>query len=173
MNPIDLIIVITVLVGFILGFKDGFVRKLIGIIGFCLAILLAALFKDEAGSIIEYIFGIEFYLSEIIAAVVIFFTVILIFTLIKRIVHPFDKINNLINQLIGGIVGIIQLLYFLSAVFMLLNVFDVPVKSVREESSFYEKTYKIIPVTMDYLTNYTAEPKNFFKEYIEDKDTTG
>lgn len=173
MNPIDLIIIITVLVGFILGFKDGFVRKLIGIIGFCLAILLAALLKDEVGSIFEYILGIEFYLSEIIAAVVIFFTVILIFTLLKRIVHPFDKVNNLINQLIGGAVGIIQLLYFLSAVFMLLNVFDVPAKTVREESTFYEKTYKLIPVTIDYLTNYTTEPKNFIKEYIEDKDTTG
>ena len=56
---------------------------------------------------------------------------------------------------------------------MLLNVFDIPAKTVREESSFYEKTYKIIPVTIDYLTNYTTEPKNFIKEYIEDKDTTG
>ena len=173
MNPLDLIIVVTVLVGFILGFKDGFVRKLIGIIGFILAIILAALFKDELGSLIEYVFGIEFYLSEIMGGVIIFFSIILLFTLLKRIIHPFDKVNNLINQLVGGAVGIIQLVYFLSAVFLLLNVFEIPAKSVRKSSAFYEMTYKVIPVTIDYLTNYAPEPKKFIKEYIEDKDTSG
>ena len=58
MNSIDLIIIITVLVGYILGFKDGFVRKLIGLIGFGLAVVLAAMFKDELGKMIEYALGI-------------------------------------------------------------------------------------------------------------------
>ena len=173
MNPLDLIIIATLIVGFILGFKDGFVRKLIGIIGFGLAIITAAFLKDEAGSFIEYLFGIEFYLAEIMGGVLIFFTVILIFTLLKRIVHPFDKVNNLINQLIGGMVGIIQLLYFLSAIFLLLNVFNIPAQSVKNSSAFYKSTYKIIPITIDYLTNYAPEPKKIIKEYIEDKDTTG
>jgi membrane protein required for colicin V production len=173
LNAIDLIIIITLLVGFILGFKDGFVRKLIGIIGFGLAIVSAALFKDELGTMIESAFDIEFYLAEIIGGIVIFFGVILIFTLLKRIVHPFDKVNNLINQLVGGAVGVIQLLYFLSALFLLLNVFDIPDKSTKESSSFYEITYKVIPVTIDYLTTYTPDTKKIIKDYIEEKDTTG
>ena len=173
MNPVDLIIIITVLVGFILGFKDGFVRKLIGIIGFALAIVLSVLFKDDLGLMIEYVFGIEFYLSEIIAAVSIFLAVIFVFTLLKRIIHPFDKINNLINQIVGGVVGIIQLLFFLSAVFLLLNIFDIPGKTSKESSTFYEVTYKIIPVTIEILTTYTPETKKMIKDYIEEKDSTG
>ncbi len=173
MNPIDLIIIITVLVGFILGFKDGFVRKLIGLIGFGLAIVLAALFKDELGRMVEYVLGIEIYLAQIIAGIAVFFGVILIFTLLKRIIHPFDKVNNLINQVVGGVVGIFQLLYFLSAVFLLLNVFDIPGKSVKESSVFYNITYKVIPVTIDFLTNYTPEPKKIINDFIIDPDTTG
>lgn len=173
MNPVDLIIIITVLVGFILGFKDGFVRKLIGIIGFALAIVLSVLFKDDLGLMIEYVFGIEFYLSEIIAAVSIFLAVIFVFTLLKRIIHPFDKINNLINQIVGGVVGIIQLLFFLSAVFLLLNIFDIPGKTSKESSTFYDVTYKIIPVTIEILTTYTPETKKMIKDYIEEKDSTG
>jgi len=173
LNPVDLIIIITVLVGFILGFKDGFVRKLIGIIGFALAIILAALFKDDFGLMIEYALSIEFYLSEIIAAAVIFLGVILIFTLLKRIIHPFDKVNNLINQIVGGVVGIIQLSFFLSAVFMLLNVFNIPGKDTKDSSAFYEITYKIIPVTIGILTSYTPDTKKIIKEYIEEKDSTG
>ncbi|MGB5848738.1 MAG: CvpA family protein [Ignavibacteriaceae bacterium] len=173
MNPIDLIIIITVLVGFILGFKDGFVRKLIGLVGFGLAIVLAALFKDDLGKMVEYAFDIEIYLAEIIAGITIFLGVILIFTLLKRVIHPFDKVNNLINQVVGGVVGILQLLYFLSAVFLLLNIFDIPGKSVRKSSSFYNITYKVIPVTIDILTNYISKPENFINDFIIDPDTTG
>ncbi len=173
MNPIDLIIIITVLVGFILGFKDGFVRKLIGLIGFGIAIVLAAMLKDDLGKMVEYALGIEIYLAQIIGGIAIFFGVIIIFTLLKRIVHPFDKVNNLINQAVGGVVGIFQLLYFLSAVFLLLNIFDIPGKSVKESSAFYNITYKVIPVTIDFLTNYTPEPKKIINDFLIDPDTTG
>lgn len=173
MNPYDLIIIITVLVGFILGFKDGFVRKLIGLIGFGLAIVLAVMLKDDLGEMVEFAFDIEIYLAEIIAGITIFFGVILVFTLLKRVIHPFDKVNNLINQLVGGVVGILQLLYFLSAVFLLLNIFDIPGKSTKESSAFYNITYKVIPVTIDFLTNYTTQPKKIINDFIIDPDTTG
>ncbi|MFC2103165.1 CvpA family protein [Bacteroidota bacterium] len=173
MNPIDLIIIITVLVGFILGFKDGFVRKLIGIIGFILAIILASLYKDDLGVMIEYALGIEFYLSEIISAIVIFLSVIIVFTILKRVIHPFDKVNNLINQIVGGIVGILQLLIFLSAVFLLLNVFNIPAKDTQESSALYKTTYKIIPVTIELLTTYQPDAEKIIKDYIEEKDSTG
>lgn len=171
MNPVDAIIILGVLVGFILGFKDGFVRKLIGIIGFVLAILVTALFAGKFGGMIEAAFGIEYYLAEIIGGVMLFFGVILVFTLLKRIVHPFDKVNNLINQLVGGFVGIVQVLFFLSAVLLILNVFDVPDKSARDTSAFYDNTYQIIPVTFDFLSDYEDQTKQIIQDYINEKDT--
>ncbi len=173
MNTIDLVIIATVLVGFILGYKDGLIRKLIGLIGFTAAIISAAVLKDDFGIMIEYALGIEYYLAEIIGSVTIFFAIILVFALLKRIVHPFDKVNNFLNQIVGGIVGTVQLLYFLSAVFMLLNIFSVPGKSVKENSAFYNFTYSIIPETIDYLNEYTPDTRKIFKEYIMEKDTTG
>ncbi len=171
MNIFDIIIFAVVTVGFILGFKDGFVRKIIGLIGFGLAIFLAIKFSDFAGNFIEKLFGIEFYLSEIIGGVFIFLLMIFITSVLKRIVHPFDKINNLLNQIIGGVVGIIQILYFLSAVLFLLNVFNVPSKKVIDNSVFYGPVYNIIPSTIDLIKNYTPETKKIIKEYINDKDT--
>ena len=173
MNTIDLVIIATVVVGFILGYKDGLIRKLIGLIGFAAAIISAAVLKDDFGIMIEYALRIEYYLAEIIGGVIIFFAIILVFALLKRIVHPFDKVNNFLNQIVGGIVGTVQLLYFLSAVFMLLNIFSVPGKSVKENSAFYYFTYSIIPETIDYLNEYTPDTRKIFKEYIMEKDTTG
>jgi len=158
-NPIDLIIVIVVMIGFILGFKDGLLRKLVGLAGLVLAVFLAALYKGNVGVIIEQTLGMEYYLAEIVGGIIIFFGIILIFTFLKRVIHPFDKINNLINQIVGGIVGAIQLLFFLSAIFLLLNIFGLPSKKVKTSSAFYKDTYKLIPVTIDYLNDYTPKTK--------------
>lgn len=171
MNTIDLIIVITALVGFILGFKDGFLRKLIGVIGFIAAVFLAAFFKSQVGKFIESSFGIEYYLAEIMAALLLFFITVLLFSILKRIIHPFDKINSLINQIIGGVVGIIQLLVFLSAVFLLLNIFDIPDKHSRKKSALYEPTYSIIPSAFNLLKDYTPSTEEIIRNYINEKDT--
>lgn len=171
MNTVDIIILITLIIGFILGFKDGFVRKLIGIIGLIAAVVLTALFFEQLGLVIESVFDIELYLSEIIAGIIIFLGTVLLFSILKRIVHPFDKVNNLINQLVGGVVGVIQLLFFLSAVFLMLNIFSVPDKEVQDSSLLYHSTYNTIPFTINYLKDYTPSPEEIIKNYINQKDS--
>jgi len=41
MNYIDYILIAIILIGFILGYKDGLVRKVIGLLGLVVAIFLA------------------------------------------------------------------------------------------------------------------------------------
>ena len=171
MTPIDLIISIVVLIGFVLGFKDGFVRKIIGLVGFIVAIVLAAIFYERFGAILESFTGIEIYLSKIVAGVLIFLVVMILVSLLKRWVHPFDKVNNFINQVLGGVIGAIQILFFLSAVFFLLRVFEIPGKNVINSSLFYSKTYDILPTTIDFLNSYTPKTKEILKDYINEKDT--
>jgi membrane protein required for colicin V production len=171
LSILDIILIVVVLTGFILGFKDGFVRKLIGLIGFVLAVYFAITLAFSFGKWIEAITGIEIYLSEIIAGIIIFLAIVFVFSLVKRFVHPFDKVNNLINQLTGGIVGAVQILFFMSAVLIILKIFQTPGEETRKNSFFYEKIYNIIPATIDYLSEYTPEPKEIIKDYIKDKDT--
>lgn len=171
MNTVDIIIFLTLAVGFILGFKDGFVRKLIGIIGLLVAVILTALLAKKFGRVIESLLDIELYLSEIIAGLIIFLGTVLVFSILKRVIHPFDKVNGLINQLVGGAVGVIQLLFFLSAVLLLLNIFDVPKKEVQDSSLLYNSTYSVIPFTINYLKDYTPSTEEIIKNYINQKDS--
>jgi membrane protein required for colicin V production len=168
---LDALIVIGVLIGFILGFKDGFVRKLIGIIGFVIAVVAAVFFSHNLGLFIESAFRIEYYLAEIIGGVIIFFGILAIFMFLKRVIHPFDKVNNLINQIVGGVMGAVQIIYFLSAIFIIVNIFDLPEKQTRDRSIFYYPTYKVIPLTIQYLSYYTPQPRKLIEEYINEKDT--
>ena len=170
MSYIDVIIIIIVLVGFILGYKDGVIRKLIGLAGFILAVYLAVLLASSLGKAIENVFGIEYYLSEMIAGVMVFLTIILIFAIIKRLVHPYDKVNNLINQLLGGLVGTLQLLFFLSAFLYLLNIFGFPGEKTAQSSLLYKPVYEIVPSAVELIGGY-SESKKIIKEYINEKDT--
>jgi membrane protein required for colicin V production len=172
LNLLDIIIALIAVIGFILGYKDGFIRKLIGLIGFGLGIFLAVKFAGDLGKILEKIFGIEFYLSEIIAGIIIFLLIIFLSSVIKRVVHPFDKVNNLINQIVGGAIGAIQILFFASALLFLMNIFNAPSKKIKESSFLYKRVYNIVPSTVDYLNNYTPKTKEIIKNYINEKDTT-
>lgn len=171
MNPIDIIIILAAVTGFILGFKDGFIRKLVGIIGFVLAVILVVLFSDDLGRGIENVFGMEYYLAEMTAGAAIFLGVILLFTLLKRIIHPFDKVNNLINQIVGGFIGLTQIMFFISAVFLIMNIFSIPSREDQKNSMLYKETSQLIPVTIDLLSKYTPDTKKIIKNYINEKDT--
>jgi len=172
LNLLDVIILLVAAIGFVLGYKDGFIRKLIGLIGFALGIILAVKLAADFGKILEKIFGIEFYLSEIIGGILIFLFIIFLSSVVKRVVHPFDKVNNLINQIVGGAIGTIQILFFLSAFLFLLNIFNAPSKRIKETSFFYKRVYNIIPTTVNYLNSFTPKTKELIKEYINEKDTT-
>ena len=170
MNLLDIIILVFIAIGFILGFKDGFVRKIIGLVGFIIATFLSIKLAAFLGKVIESALNIEFYLSEIIGGIAIFLFVIVVFSIIKRVVHPFDKFNNIINQIVGGVVGILQVLFFLSGLFLLLNVFNQPGTKITSKSFFHEKILGIIPSVINSVRVYTPETKKMIKDYINDKD---
>jgi membrane protein required for colicin V production len=168
---LDIFLIAAIILGFVLGYKDGFVRKLIGFIGFCAAILLSVKFSTFGGKILNSLFSIETYLSEIIAGVLIFLIVVLIFSVLKRVVHPFDKVNGLINQILGGITGVIQIMFFLSALLYLLSIFNFPSKDNPNRSFVYRTVYSIMPSAINILRDYTPDTKKIIKNYVNGKDT--
>ncbi|MCZ7612947.1 MAG: CvpA family protein [Ignavibacteriaceae bacterium] len=145
---LDILIIAGVIIGFILGFKDGFIRKLVGLIGFILAVVAAVFFAGKLGLFIESLFRIEYYLAEIIGGIFIFISIMTLFVFLKRVVHPFDKVNNLINQIAGGVVGALQILFFLSVIFIVLNIFDLPDNKTKKESLLYTPTLNVIHYTI-------------------------
>ena len=166
MDYVDYILIFFLFIGFILGFKDGLIRKVIGFIGLLLAIFLAFNFADEGGKILAPIFNGERDLSVIVAGIIIFFLTILIVAILKRILHPVDKVNLFMNQLLVGISGLIQMVYFLSGVLILLSIFNFPHQKVRQNSYLYEPVYKVLPVTIDLILGENSSAKEFLDSYI-------
>jgi membrane protein required for colicin V production len=170
LNYIDYFIFAAAIIGFILGFKDGLVRKIIGLTGLIAAILLAYKFADDFGKILEPIFNQDEYFSNVIASILIFLVTILIASIIKRLVHPSDKINLFINQFAGGLIGIIQIIFFLSALLLILKIFSFPDKSTGNNSLLYKSVYNLIPLSVDLVMGQKEKGSEIIKSIIEDKD---
>jgi len=171
LNYIDLVILVFMAIAFILGFKDGFIRKLIGSAGFFLGIFFGIMFASSAGNFIRTVTGMDVYFAEILGGFIIFLLMIIIAAVLKRILHPADKVNNMVNRIIGGIVGTVQILFFISAVFYILNIFGIPSKSTREDSVLYGFSSKFIPKSIELVGKLIPGAKSSIKEIIIDKDS--
>ena len=171
MNYIDIIVLIFLIIAFILGFKDGLVRKLIGFIGFVSGLFLGIILAGPFGRLLHNFLGLEEYFAKIAAGVIIFLVVIVIAALLKRVIHPHDKVNNLINRITGGVMGTLQIVVFLSSIFFLLNTFDFPDSQVREKSLTYNTVARILPSLIDLIVEHSPEAERTIKNYIVDPDS--
>ncbi len=169
MNYIDFILICLVAVGFLLGYKDGMVRKLIGLAGLFFAIILTYKFSGALGKILEPVFSGELYIAEIVGGFIIFLSTILLVSIIKRIVHPIDKVNKFVNQLLGGISGAIQIIFFASAFILLLNLFSFPSEKDKKNSFMYGFTENLIPSVLNLFLDEGKSFNDLFIDYIESR----
>lgn len=170
MNYLDYILLGIILIGFILGYKDGLVRKVIGVVGLIIALFLAVNFSGELGIYLTPMFNNEDYLAKIISGVIIFFATILLFAVLKRLIHPSDKVNKFMNQLFGGIAGVIQIIFFTSVFLLLLNVINIPDENDRNNSLLYSSIYSVIPTTIDLIVGSDFKTEGFLKDYLKSRD---
>ena len=167
MNYLDLIIIFIVLVGFILGYKDGLVRKIIGLLGLVFGLVFALQFYNDAAQFIAPLVSDEIHLAEIIAGIFIFVVTVFMASVLKRIIHPFDKVNRFMNQFLGGLAGVLQILVFISAFLLFLNIFNFPGENDREKSLLYNPVYQIIPVSIDLILGRNSQAMNIWTDFVE------
>jgi membrane protein required for colicin V production len=170
MNYIDYILIAIILIGFILGYKDGLVRKVIGLLGLVVAIFLAITYSGNLGDYLSPLFNNENYLAKIVSGFVIFFSTLLLFAIIKRLIHPTDKVNKFLNQLLGGIAGTLQIVFITSVFLLILNTISIPNKDDINNSVLYSSIYSVVPTTIDLIVGSDFKTEGFLKDYLESRD---
>jgi len=170
LNYIDYILIGVILIGFILGYKDGLVRKLLGLAGLIAAIMLAVNYSGELGEQLAPMFKNELYLAKVISGILIFLGTILLVSILKRMIHPVDKVNKFINQFLGGLAGVLQMVFLLSVFMLLLNFMSFPDEEDQAESILYSSIYSVIPTTIELVAGKDFEAEGFLKDYIDSKN---
>lgn len=191
MNLVDICIIIFLLFGFLIGWKSGFTKKLVSTVGFIVVIILSFLFKNLlSGLFYNYLPFIEFKGSfegvsvinilfyEVLAFIIIFSLLMVIFRIILKTSSGFEKVLNatiilgIPSKILGGIVGIIEnyIITFFVIYFLSIPLLDMKLIT----NSFYatklmNKTPILSTVCQDTLKVYD-EIKELKDNYKDDKD---
>lgn len=144
---VDIIIVCFLALGFLIGFKHGFFREVVSLIGIIVVTALAFLFKNpvsvllykhlpffEFNFIVKGASVINILLYELIAFLIVFSLLMIILKVLiaaTNIVEKILKMTIVLSipfKILGGIVGIIKN-YII--VFLVLYIISIPIFSIH------------------------------------------
>lgn len=179
MNIVDIIILIFIALGAVIGFKRGVFTELVSALSFIISVVLAFLLKNPVsiflyehlpffsfGGIFKGVTVINILLYEIIAFLIMLALFMGIFALIKFITKIFERILKLTivlcipSKLLGIIVGAI---HYYVIVFIVLYVLSLPVfnLSILNESKFKNNILNNTPI----LSSVVKESVKIFDEF--------
>ena len=162
---IDILILVGLLVYMVLGFRDGFFKKIFGILGFWGGLICATKFFALIGEMI--VSWLDF--SKTTSYVLAFFLIFLIVSLVLNLFYRWfgrsgsDTIK-VGSRLTGLAMGCAQGAVAISLLLLMLNIFDEPSMEVKTNSYLYKPLLKVAPVIFDYSTTWMPESKAFFEE---------
>jgi membrane protein required for colicin V production len=107
-NLVDILIVATLSIGFILGIWKGFVRSLTALASLVLGIGLAVRYHSLVEPYLARISALEPHISMILAMVIIFFAVQVVFVVIRRILDALVDVTRLgwLDRVLGAAMGV-------------------------------------------------------------------
>ena len=162
MNITDIAIVIGICLYMLLGFRDGFFKKIFGILGFWGGFIFAILYMDSVSEVIESWFDFSTEVSLVLAFFVILLFVVVIVNLLYRWFGASASENIQIrSRIAGALLGAGQGLVGISLVLVMLSIFDVPSEDDKKGSALYKNTIKIAPLVFDYSTQWIPESRQF------------
>lgn len=184
MNIIDLVIIIIIAFGAVLGFKRGFTRSLVSAIGFIVITVLAFFLKNPVsvilyenlpffkfGGILKGVTVLNIVLYEILAFVIVLAILGILLKVLTLVTTVFEKILNatiilgIPSKILGALVGALQ---FFVIVFVVLYVVSLPVFNAQfiNESQLKNKILNNTPI----LSGFIDDSMKVLDEFAGIKD---
>lgn len=184
MNIVDILILIFLGFGALIGFKRGFTKQLVSLVGVFAIIILSFILKNPVsvflynnlpfinfGGIFKDMTVINILFYEMVAFFAIFLILSVVFRLLLKLTTIFEKILNFTiilgipSKILGAIFGIIQNIIYVFIVMYILNLptFNIDViKNSKIGNTILEKT----PI----LTNICDKTLHVFNQIVELKE---
>jgi len=151
MNIADIIIIVLIGFGALLGFKRGFTRELVSLIGIFVILILSFLLKNPIsvflynnlpffnfGGIFKDITVLNILVYEIIAFFVVFSVLTIVFKFILLFTKIFEKLLNLTiilgvaSKSLGAVLGVIKTIIYVFIVMYILSLPTFNFKVIRD-----------------------------------------
>lgn len=185
MNILDLCIILFVLLGGIIGYKDGFTRTLVDLVGLVLIIILAFVLKNPVseflmlhGPFFDFyglikgvsVLNIAFY--EILAFAFVFSILFILLKILTLATSIFEKILSFTgvlgipSKILGFVLGLIKNYIIVFAVLFFLCLPNLADKEFVQNSKLKDPILEKTPV----LSLFTEKSLKVFDEFAALKD---
>lgn len=190
MNVIDIAILILLAFGALVGFKRGFTKELVSFVGFILVVILSFALKDTVsvwlyqvmpffnfGGIFKGVTALNIIVYEVIAFLVVFAILMIIFKLVLFATGIIEKIFDLtivlgiFSKFLGAIVGVVE--YFV-IIFIVLYVASLPFFNfdILNESKLRGPILNNTPI-LSGMVDKSIQALNEFAELKDKYETSG
>jgi len=166
MNSLDLIILIPIAIGFVVGIFKGLIKELISLAAIVLGIYGAKFFSPWFARVLVNTISISPKTAQPVAFLLLFIAIAVGMLILA---HLLDKLFNAIslgglNKFLGGVFGGIKYALIVS---VLMNVFDVlhtkfgiGSEELIENSITYKTTLKVAPQLWEEAKKHKTEVEN-------------
>lgn len=161
---IDIIVFCAVLFFVLLGYKDGFFRKVFSILSLIIGFVIATKLMGPFGRLIIEWFEFAPYFSYPFAFFAILIAVMLIVMVFYRWLGSKGTVLKLINRFGGALLGAAQGLLLISLVLIVLKFVEFPSEETKRDSLMYNHIINITPKVFDFLLTTIPESKTLFEE---------
>lgn len=165
MVMLDLLIVLILIASTLLGIKDGFFKKVFGVLGFWFGFVLATKYMGVvAGWLISWL-DMDSDGAHIIGYGTIFTAVVVAVNLGYRWFGQTGKETlSPKSRIAGGVFGFAEGLVLASLLLLAMSVFGEPDDRTKRESAFYYPLVTVAPDVFDYSLSWMSSGREFVDE---------
>ncbi len=184
---VDLIIIILLFIGGIVGFKDGVIKKITSFIGLFVVVILAFSLKNKLS--IYFYENLPFFdlwgvfkgvqilnviLYELLAFIIIASALMIVYRVLLMVTGLIEKvlkatvILSIPSKLLGLVVGVIESYVW---IYILLFILTLPLINVKEIAS--SKIANFMLENTPILSKYTSKTKDIYEDIYEVVDNRG
>lgn len=151
MNILDFLILLPIAYFGYRGFRNGFVREVLSILGIVLAVFLTFRYMDEAGSYIKPFLGAHAAYVPFAAALLIFIGTLIVVNIVAKIGQKLLETVHLssLNRIGGLAFGALKSGIIISALLLVAAGFNLPSEKMRKASIAYPRVIYLAPWAYD------------------------
>ncbi|MDR2359478.1 MAG: CvpA family protein [Prevotellaceae bacterium] len=153
MAYIDIIIGVLLLLSFVLGWRQGLIRQLFGILALLLGVFCAYKFSDSTAYYLSKWFSMNEGVTGAVAFAITFIVVLFLVILTGRLADRFIKLValGLVNRLLGAILGALKAVLIISVCLVVLKSFSLLPEKTMHASHFYQPLESVGSKVFPYL----------------------
>ncbi len=159
---VDIGIIVGISLFIVIGFRDGFSKKVFGFFGVWGGLIAAIKLMGPAADIVSSMATFDVETAVTIAILTIFVLCVILMNIFFRwFGRTGDETLTIRNRLLGSLLGACQGLIAVSTLLIILTIFDSPSDDDKKGSILYTKMVRVAPFVFDYSTRWMPDAPSF------------